>query len=102
MVSADDHRDKARVTYWTAGTRAGNGTIANPSVRIAADCISAASSRVPTGMLSIVLVHQEMPTPTSRQRVSYSLLMSRIKKAAKSMELVNQRWPEDDDHTGLT
>jgi hypothetical protein len=43
------------MTYWTAGTKAASGTMAKPSTRTAADCIRAAKSRVPMGILSIVL-----------------------------------------------
>jgi hypothetical protein len=54
---------KVASTHWTAGTRAASGTMAKPSTRTAADCIRAAKSRVPIGILSIVLVVSLMERP---------------------------------------
>lgn len=75
-------------TYCTAGTKAPNGTMANPSTRTAADCIKAASNLVPTGMLSIVLNCQKS---WCREPCGpYSLPMSSTRNATKSIDLADQ------------
>jgi len=71
-------------THWTAGTRAAKGTIAKPSTRIAADCIRAAKSLVPTGILSIVLLMSRW-----LYQVTHSFPMSRMRNAAKSKALTS-------------